>query len=206
MEQVFVTNPKGGCGKTTISAQLAAYFAVAGKRGLLGDHDELKCSSDWMACRPSKSAKIGAVIADGNKSVDGDNVDWVVHDMPAAWSLDKAQSIISSHDKVLIPVLSSPNDVRACLRFIMRLHRSGAMEKGITVGLIANRARTTTSYYKVLEKFLSRLGLPIVTVLRDTQNYVKAMDAGLSIFDLPPSRMRLDLDQWQPLIRWLCQK
>jgi chromosome partitioning protein len=88
----------------------------------------------------------------------------------------------------------------------MRLHRSGILEKGLNLGLIANRARTNTSYYKVLENFLSRLDLPIVTVLRDTQNYVKAMNAGLSIFDLPAYRMRSDLLQWQPVIHWLCQK
>ena len=68
MEQIFVANPKGGCGKTTLSTQLAAYFSLAGKRVMLVDHDALKCSSDWLAGRPAALPKIDSVIA----SVDAD--------------------------------------------------------------------------------------------------------------------------------------
>ncbi len=204
MEQVFVANPKGGCGKTTISTQLAAYFAMRGQGVLLVDHDALKGSSDWLAGRPASQPKIALAIAGVDAAVDGNGADWVVHDMPAAWSLEKVHDTLQAEDRVLIPVLASPNDIKACLRFIMRLHRSGMLERGIRVGLIANRARTYTRYYKILQAFLSRLQLPLVTSLRDTQNYVRVMDAGLSIFDLPPNRVQADLAQWRPLIDWLC--
>jgi len=39
MNQVFIANPKGGSGKTTISTQLAGYYASKGHRVLLMDHD-----------------------------------------------------------------------------------------------------------------------------------------------------------------------
>ncbi|MFL0811543.1 MAG: ParA family protein [Agarilytica sp.] len=203
MEQVFVTNPKGGAGKTTISTHIAAYFANQNKNVLLVDHDALKCSSDWHRGRPASYARLRSVTAKVDDVIDFGDADWVVHDMPAAWTLENVQNILHAGDRVLIPVLSSPNDIKACLRFVMNLHRSGILESGVQVGLIANRVRANTSYFKILKEFLSRLGLPIVTTLRDTQNYVLTMDAGLTIFDLPPSRVKQDLAQWKPVINWL---
>lgn len=205
MEQVFVTNPKGGAGKTTISTHLAAYFANQNKNVLLVDHDALKCSSDWHHVRPEACAALRSLSAGVNEAIDFGGADWVIHDMPAAWTLENVQNILHAGDRVLIPVLSSPNDIKACLRFVMELHRSGVLEWGIQVGFVANRVRANTSYFKVLQEFLTRLGLPIVATLRDTQNYVRAMDSGLTIFDLPKSRVASDLDQWQPMLKWLAE-
>lgn len=203
MEQVFVANPKGGCGKTTISTQLSAYFANQKRQVLLVDHDALKCSSDWLSVRPKDRPSIRSMVASVNDKIDFGDADWVIHDMPAAWTLEDVQNIMHEGDKVLIPVLSSPNDIKACLRYVMDLHRSGVLECGIEVGLIANRVRTNTRYFQVLKEFLSRLDLPIVAVLRDTQNYVRVMDAGLTIFDLPDSKVKEDKKQWKPILKWL---
>ncbi len=206
MEQVFVANPKGGSGKTTISSQLAAYFANQGHKVLLVDHDALKCSSDWLSTRPQNKAQIRSIVASVGAEIDTQDADWVIHDMPAAWTLENVQEILHEGDKVLIPVLSSPNDIKACLRFIMDFHRSGVMECGIRVGLIANRVRSNTKYSETLNGFLEGIDLPILSVLRDTQNYVRAMDAGLTIFDLPPSKNRRDTEQWKPILDWLEKK
>ena len=43
----------------------------------------------------------------------------------------------------------------------------------------------------------------MVGYLRDTQNYIRAGNAGLSIFDLPPSSTRQDRQQWEPILEWL---
>lgn len=205
MEQVFIANPKGGCGKTTLSTQLASYFANQGHQVLLIDHDAQKSSSDWLASRPDSCAKIESVAVSVDTPVDFNGADYVVHDMPAAWSLEHVEDIIHKNDRVLIPVLSSPNDIKACLRFIMGLNRSGILESGIRVALVANRVRANTNYFQTLKEFLDRLDLPMLTTLRDTQNYVKSMDRGMSIFDLPPSKVQIDLEQWFPIIEWLSE-
>lgn len=203
MNQIFVANPKGGCGKTTISTQLASYYSLQGYSVLLVDHDAQRSSSDWLASRPASLAPIQLLATPVDTPVDDDCADVVVHDMPAAWSLAHVVDIIHPGDKVLIPVLPSPTDIKACLRFIMSLHRAGMMERAIDAGMIANRARTHTRYFKVLLEFLERMDLPLLATLRDTQNYVRAMDRGLSIFDLPPARVARDIDQWQSILQWL---
>ncbi|WP_028887049.1 ParA family protein [Teredinibacter turnerae] len=203
MNQIFIANPKGGCGKTTISTQIAGYYANLGHRVLLVDHDAQKSSSDWLASRPARCSSIQLRATTVETPVSDGEAEVVVHDMPAAWSLDHVVDIIHAGDKVLVPVLSSPTDIKACLRFLMELYRSGIFEAGIRMGMVANRSREHTRYYKILIEFLERLESPLVANLRDTQNYVRAMDRGLTIFDLPESRVAADLAQWQPIFDWL---
>ena len=45
--------------------------------------------------------------------------------------------------------------------------------------------------------------LPVLAYLRDTQVYVQATAAGMTIFDLPPSRNQRDVAQWQAIIQWV---
>ena len=203
MDQIFIANPKGGCGKTTIATQLAGYYANQGGAVLLVDHDAQRSSSDWLGSRPASCAPIRLVASEVDEPVDDVCADIVIHDMPAAWDMDLVADIIGEGDKVLIPVLSSPTDIKACLRFVMGLYRSGVMESNIHIGLVANRSRVKTRYFQVLLEFVGRLELPLVASLRDTQNYVKAMDRGLTIFDLPPSRVAVDVEQWRPILKWL---
>lgn len=203
MEQIFIANPKGGCGKTTIATQLAGYYSGLGHSVLLVDHDAQKSSSDWLAARPKERADISLIATSVDTPVDTNGSEYVIHDMPAAWSLNHVSDILHACDKVLIPVLSSPTDIKASLRYIMGLNRSGVMELGIEVGLVANRVRSNTNYVKVLNEFLERLNLPMLSSLRDTQNYVQAMDKGETIFDLAPSKVKKDIEQWQPILDWL---
>ncbi|WP_075185790.1 ParA family protein [Teredinibacter haidensis] len=203
MTQIFVANPKGGCGKTTIATQLAGYFANSGKRVLLVDHDAQRSSSDWLGSRSECYSHIDLIASAVDQPIEEGTAELVVHDMPAAWDLDHVAEIIQGDDRILIPVLSSPTDIKACLRFIMGLYRSGVMESSIKIGLVANRSRVKTRYFRVLLEFLQRIELPLVATLRDTQNYVKAMDRGVTIFDLPPGMVAGDIEQWQPLLEWL---
>jgi len=203
MNQIFIANPKGGCGKTTIATQLAGYCANRGLNVLLVDHDAQRSSSDWLAGRPEKCPAIRILASSVDTPIADNAADIILHDMPAAWDLDHVSDIICDSDQVLIPVLSSPNDIKACLRFIMGLYRSGILEANIRIGLVANRVRMNTRYFQVLMEFLQRVELPMVASLRDTQNYVRVMDRGLSIFDLHSSKFEQDIEQWQPILAWL---
>jgi len=45
-----------------------------------------------------------------------------------------------------------------------------------------------------------------VSYLRNTQNYVNAAAAGVTIFDPPRAKHRRDLEQWSSLIKWVEKK
>jgi chromosome partitioning protein len=55
----------------------------------------------------------------------------------------------------------------------------------------------------MLEEFLSHFDMPILAYLRNTQNYVNAAAAGLTVFDPPKSKHRRDEEQWEKLLHWL---
>ena len=54
-----------------------------------------------------------------------------------------------------------------------------------------------------LRHFLGTLDVPVIGFVRDTQNYVHLAARGLTLWDVAPSRVARDLEQWQPIIDWL---
>lgn len=202
MRQIFLANPKGGCGKTMVSVNLAGYFARQGLSVALCDHDPQRSATDWLKSRPRSLPAIEG-IEYFSHHIMPNRFDVAIHDAPAGHGAIELGDLIQGN-LLLIPVLPSSTDIRACLRHLMGLHRSGLLERNKGhVGLIANRVNVKTNYFKVLLTFLSEVNLPVVGYLRDTQNYIRAGNAGLSIFDLPPSSTRADRQQWEPILEWL---
>lgn len=202
MRQIFLANPKGGCGKTMLSVNLAAHYANQGLSVGICDHDPQRSSLDWNAIRPEGLSKIEGIEYFTHQMMPN-RFDVMIHDARAGRGAAELGNLIEGHH-LLIPVLPSSTDIRACLRHLMGLHRDGVFERNPgKVGLVANRVNVKTNYFKVLMTFLNEVNLPVVGYLRDTQNYVRSSNAGLSIFDLPPSASRVDRQQWEPIIDWL---
>ncbi len=116
-------------------------------------------------------------------------------------------------ETALIPVVPSPIDLNAALRFLDELVEVGrVLRKRVRVATVANRVREKSPGRYELEEFLRSMKLPdgrrlpFVGMLRNTQNYVNAAERGLGIFELAPSRVEHDLELWKPLIRWLNSK
>ena len=85
----------------------------------------------------------------------------------------------------------------------MAINRDPDLSQPGAVALLANRVKRNTSYAKVLDAFVGQLNIPFLTTIRDTQNYIRATERGVSVFDLPPSRVTADRAQWQPVLDWL---
>ena len=120
--------------------------------------------------------------------------------------LRKAQSLV-------MPIIASPIDIRAAERFLNELFSfRGSINNKIKIATIANRVREDTLIAAKLENYLNNIRLPngkklpFMTMLRASQNYIRASEQGLSIFELPPSKTYYDREQWAPLLRWLNSK
>ena len=55
----------------------------------------------------------------------------------------------------------------------------------------------------MLEEFIRHFDIPIVTYLRNTQNYINVAAQGMTVFDPPRARNKRELEQWGPLVKWL---
>lgn len=205
MRSVLIANPKGGCGKTTIATNVAGFFARKGKRVVLSDMDRQGSSTHWLERRPAQLPTIHQWNGRKDASFEyGFNPDWVIMDAPAGIRGDALKTAVRNVEKIIIPILPSMPDMEATQDFIQLLVEYKRILKGrCKIGLVANRVNQRVLAARELDDFLSQFDLPLVTHLRDTQNYVQVINAGVSLFDLPFYRSTKDRTEWKPLIQWL---
>jgi chromosome partitioning protein len=208
MRSVMVLNSKGGSGKSTVATNLASYYASQGNKVILVDLDPQASSLDWLACRPSGRGSISGIDGAAGRYRLPRNADYVIYDTPAAVQGVELSALLRRAQSIIIPVLPSPIDMRAATPFIKKvLDNNRVARKEARVALIANRCRENYNIYHQLDSYLRKVRkAPFISVLRETQNYVRAAERGLGIFELPPYAVRKDLDQWDPIIRWLNSK
>ena len=205
MRHIMVMNAKGGCGKSTLATNIAAYFANEGYSVALADYDPQRSSLDWLARRPESRPQIVGLegYSDGLKRAPR-SADYVVIDAPARSHGAELTNLVRVAETILVPVLPSTIDMQATDRFIEELRSVGKVErKEAKIGLVANRVREYTLIFEELDEYLSRLRVPYVGALREAQNYVRAYTRGLGVFELPEYLAWPDWEQWGPLTKWL---
>lgn len=212
MQRIVILNPKGGSGKTTIATNLAAHYAVTGAHPTLMDMDPQGSSTRWLAKRDPRNPPIhgiaafersAAVTRSWQLRVPGD-CDIVVVDTPAAFDSQRLPEITRGADAILVPVMPSDIDIHAAAKCIADLLLIAKVRRSEgRLGIIANRVRTNTLISQSLIRFLNSLDIPLVTTLRDTQNYIHATQAGTGICELPEWQVRKDLEDWHKLHEWL---
>jgi chromosome partitioning protein len=213
LQRIIVTNPKGGCGKSTITTNIASHYARQGKNVRLFDHDTQGSSLAWIRRRGDEVGEIVGVDASKNSDhrltrswqlrVPAET-DIALIDSPAGTDITELIDLFQQNDSVLIPVLPSPIDIHATAHFIKELLTTGSARKRmIRLAVIANRVRKNTRMYNTLERFLFSLKIPFISSLRDTQLYVKAIEQGIGVQEIPGASSKVDREQWAPVFRWL---
>jgi chromosome partitioning protein len=208
MRSIMVLNSKGGSGKSTLATNIASYYASAGKKVMLVDCDPQGSSLEWLAARPNGRKSISGVNGSNGSFRLPRNADYVVYDTPAAVYGKELTALLRRAQSIIVPVLPSPIDMRAATPFIQSVLESGRIaRKESRIALVANRCRENTNIYQQLDGYLRKMRkAPFLSVLRETQNYNRAAERGLGIFELAPYLVRRDRDQWDPIIRWLNSK
>lgn len=69
--------------------------------------------------------------------------------------------------------------------------------KLVTIGM---RIDARTKAAQTLREWSEKLGLLHLGALRETQLYVRSLERGMTIFDLPPLMAAADLQQWEPIL------
>jgi hypothetical protein len=101
-------------------------------------------------------------------------------------------------------VQPSAIDIHATANFVRDLLlRGNIRSRNIRLAVVANRVRKATPVYQPLERFLTSLGLTIVTRLSDSEAFVKAAETGTGIFEMDASLCMAEREQFQPLIEWV---
>ena len=208
MWHIMVLNAKGGCGKSTLATNIAAYFANEGASVALADFDPQRSSLDWLERRPADRAEIVGVAGfDGGLRHAPRTADFVVIDAPARTHAKELTDLVRHAETIVVPVLPSTIDMQATTTFLDELRKVSKIDrKQAKFGLVANRVRDNTLIFDDLDDYLTRARAPYVAALREAQNYVRAYTRGLGIFELPEYLAWPDWDEWEPLTAWLRSK
>ena len=203
MPVIVVANPKGGAGKTTLSTNIAGYYASRGNSVMLGDVDRQQSARTWLALRPAGLAKISAwEIAHDAVVRPPKGTTHVVLDTPAGLHGKRLDEVMKLADKVLIPLQPSIFDIHATHAFVRELlaHKRG---ERVQIAIVGMRTREGTIATDQLRGFLDSLKLPLLGFVRDTQNYVHLAAHGLTLWDVASTRFQGDREQWEPIVTWV---
>jgi chromosome partitioning protein len=200
MRVILVANAKGGVGKTTLSTNIAGYYAASGLRTVLADWDRQKSAAGWLKRRPASAPSITLWDAGVSKAqIAKLDPQIMVIDSPAALHGAELESLAARATKIIVPVMTSAFDMEATAQFLAALEHSASAKSALVGMRVDGRFKSAAD----LDQFLSHIKLPVVATLRNTQTYVQCAREGLTIFDLPRSRAEQDWEQWAPLTTWL---
>lgn len=212
LNTIVVLNPKGGCGKTTVATNIAAYYAGRGPMPAIMDCDPQGSTMSWLEKRSPKRPPIYGIAA--FKKTAHQTRSWqlrvpnetthLIIDSPASIARGSLCELVHDATSILVPVLPSPIDIHAASRCIADLLLIAKIDRrDRKLAVVANRTRSNTRSFEKLMRFLDSLGIPIISVLRDSQNYVQATEEGLGIADLQPYRVKKDLGEIEKITTWL---
>jgi chromosome partitioning protein len=197
MKHILVANSKGGSGKTTLATNLAGYLATISKKVVLADLDRQQSSTQWLNRRPANVPSI-QVQNDDFKP------EWMVTDSPAGLRDDKLAEAVKNADCIIVPIQPSAFDIGAASDFLKVLIEEKSVRKNKTfVALVGSRVNSRTNAAVGLAEFMDQTGFPVLAYLRNSQVYTTAAEQGLSIFDMRPSIVAQDIDQWSVLLDWV---
>ena len=203
MPVVVIANPKGGVGKTTLATNVAGYFAARGHAVMLGDADRQQSSRLWLGLRAPAARPIATwdvtpdLIAKPPKGTTH-----VVLDTPGGLHGWRFNDVIKIADKIIVPLQPSVFDIFATRAFLDQLAENHRADKA-HIGIVGMRVDSRTIAADKLLEFVDSLGLPVLGMIRDTQNYIHLAARGLTVFDVAPGRVEKDLEQWKNICQWL---
>ena len=203
MPVVVIANPKGGVGKSTLATNVAGYFASQGHAVMLGDADRQQSSKLWLGLRPPAARPIATWDVNADLIVKPPKgTTHVVLDTPGGLHGWRFNDVIKLADKIIVPLQPSVFDIFATRAFLDQLAEHRHADK-LLIGIVGMRVDSRTIAADKLREFVDALSLPVLGMVRDTQNYIHLAARGLTLFDVAPGRVEKDLAQWKSICQWL---
>jgi chromosome partitioning protein len=214
MLTILVINSKGGSGKTTLTTNLASFYASKEFKTAIVDYDPQGSSLQWLRVRPVHLPNIhaaNAAPAKGNSPLHSTK-GWIptetevlLIDAPAGASGLLLKELVRKSNYIIIPVAPSPIDIRATADFIKDLFLvGGARTSKAKIAVVANRVRSrSTTAYVSLERFLYSLKLPFLTSISDSENYIHAAENGEGVFDMVELTASDERQEFMPILKWM---
>ncbi|HTZ36273.1 MAG TPA: ParA family partition ATPase [Stellaceae bacterium] len=188
---ITIAQQKGGAGKTTLAAQLAATWARQGRRLALLDIDPQASLAAWTELRRARlgAAGLGFEFAalSGWRATDwverhAREVDYVIVDSPPHAELE-ARIALRTASLVLVPLQPSPLDLWSSAT-TLRLAR----EEGRPILAVLNRVPARSSLAETVAAELARDGVTVAAArLGSRVAFAQAMSQGGGVVETAPA-------------------
>ena len=151
---IVLTNQKGGCGKTTMTINLAGRFGKNAKV-LVIDGDPQGTSSRWIASAselhpfPAAIANLSMVGNKAHKEIGkyAHDYDYIFVDCPPAVENNFTDSVLLIADLVIVPIIPSPADLWAAVGIQKLIAKVETFNETLKSRLLANMCQSNTSIY-----------------------------------------------------------
>lgn len=191
-KKISILNPKGGCGKTTLSSNLGSSLLLNGYKTLLIDTDPQGTLRDWKSMDENDSQPQIIVIDRPNLQKDltsiAINFDYLIID-GAAKLQDMITFAVKNSDVVLIPIQPSAADIWACEALIHLIKARQEVTDGIPkAAFIISRQIKNSNLARDIDEALKQFSFPVFNS-RTTQRviYGEALSSGKSVFNIKSS-------------------
>lgn len=196
MAQIIgILNPKGGCGKTTLTVNLARAIQEQGKSALIVDTDPQGTARDWSLAAQENfpDTKRTPLIALDRPTIHKDlpelaaSFDFVLLD-GAAKLQQMTSSTLQVTDIVLIPVQPSLADVWSASDLVALIKERQTLFNGKPkAAFIVSRQTANTRLASDISEVLTDLGLSLLESRTTNRvGYVEALSSGSTVIDLDP--------------------
>jgi len=164
---IVICNQKGGCGKTTVSLQLAGTFARRGQKVHICDGDEQQSVLEILSMSPEGEPSpfsAGGMYKAGKRTHQelkkiSNIYNYIIVDCPPSSDSPLAESALLVADMAIIPTLLGVQDVKAAERIKAMLNRVSIINPELQSWLLLNRHEQNT-LSNIIHETLSVFGLP----------------------------------------------
>jgi len=191
---ITIANQKGGCGKTTITMQLAGALSLDKLSILVVDADPQGTSTRW-ASSADDSVPFLAHIA--GLSAAGARVhkeikkymglyDYILIDCPPAVDSITPQSALMVSDLVLVPIVPSPADLWAAVGIQELICRIQSSNESLNARIVMNMCQANINLNQEVLKQINTFGIDLTkSSLHLRTAYRQSAVLGRTVFDIP---------------------
>lgn len=190
---IAIVNQKGGCGKTTITMQLAGVLGKEGNKVLVVDADPQGTATRWAANAeddkpfPATLSGLSAAGAKVHREVKKylGEYDYIFIDCPPALDSPAPQSALMIADLAIIPIVPSPADLWAAVGIQELIDRMKDLNEGLKSRIVLNMYQKNIILNDEVSDLVKNFGIEKATTNLSLRTaYRQSAVFGGTVFDI----------------------